>query len=74
MRLLGTERFALWIQRRRVWSQKRLQIREPALPVRGSGSDDGKDALRQRAGERSDQHRRARAGKATDSDALSGRR
>src|SRR6266480_5846627 len=74
MRLLGTERFALWIQRGRDWSQKRLQIREPALPVRGGGSDDGKDALRQRAGERRDQHRRARAGKATDPDALSGRR
>src|SRR6266511_889861 len=74
MRLLGTERFALWIQRRRVWSQKRLQIREPALPVRGGGSDNGKHALRQRAGERRGQHRRARAGKATDADALSGRR
>src|SRR5882672_2572841 len=73
MRLLGAERLALWIQRRRLRSQERLQIREPALPVRWSRSDDSENTLRQRPGKRCDQHGRARTGKPAHPDALSGR-
>src|SRR2546428_7495444 len=73
MRLLGAQRLALRLECRHVGSKQCLQIREPALPVRRGGSDDGKDALRQGSSERGDQHGGTRAGKPPYTNALSGR-
>ena len=74
MRLFGTQRLALRIQRTALCSKQCLQVREPSLRVCGRGGDDREDALRQRANERSQQHRGARPWKAPHADAIAGRR
>src|SRR6266516_7506692 len=74
MRLLGAERLALRVERGGVTGEEHLKVREPALRVCGSGSNDREDALRQTAGERGNQRRGTRTGKATHPHALAGQR
>src|SRR5436309_1949703 len=73
MRLHGTERLALGVQRGRFGAEQGLQISEPAFRVRRRGRNDGEHALWEAASERGHQHGRARAGQATDTHARSRR-
>src|SRR6266576_956280 len=74
MRLPGAERLALRVERGGVTGEEYLKVREPALRVCGSGSNDRENALRQTARERGNQRRGARTGKAAHPHALAGQR